>query len=111
MREPADRSEEDVQLIVRATADIKFFQRLTRKQHEEICREMKHEIVPAATTLFEQDDEGSTFYVVYCGCCKLYATDPKIGSASARASARWRTAPPLASSLYWAMASGALPRL
>ena len=80
MREPADRSEEDVQLIVRATADIKFFQRLTRKQHEEICREMKHEIVPAATTLFEQDDEGSTFYVVYCGCCKLYATDPKIGS-------------------------------
>ena len=78
MREPAERNDDDVQMIVRATADIKFFQRLTQSQHVELCREMGHIVVPGETTLFKQGDEGSTFYIVYRGCCKLYASDASL---------------------------------
>jgi hypothetical protein len=56
-KRPEHRSEEDVTLVARATADIKFFQRLTQKQHMEICREMQHEVVSGNTTLFTQGDE------------------------------------------------------
>ena len=57
------------------TSDIKFFQRLTQAQHYALCREMGYAIHENGTTLFNQGDEGSTFYVVYRGCCKLFVTD------------------------------------
>ena len=79
MREPEDRSESDVQLLMRATAEVKFFQHVNEQQHADLCREMDYEIVPSGVTLFKQGQEGSTFYVVYRGSVKMYATDASQG--------------------------------
>jgi CRP-like cAMP-binding protein len=79
LRRPDQRSEDDVQLLVRATAEVKFFQTLTPTQHAELCRDMSHEVVPAHTTIYTQDEDGSSFYILYLGCCKMFATDAKQG--------------------------------
>lgn len=60
------------------TSDIKFFQRLTKSQHYELCRRMNYKVCMHGETLFEQGDEGTTFYVIYRGCCKLYASDESL---------------------------------
>jgi hypothetical protein len=78
MRAPEERTDEDVELLIRATADVEFFQHLTKQQHSAVCREMTYQIVKDGTTLFEQGDAGSTFYIIYRGCCKLYATDKNL---------------------------------
>ena len=44
-RGPAARSVNDLKLIEGATADVKFFERLSRDQHLELCRVMTHELV------------------------------------------------------------------
>ena len=78
MREPDERSDEDVELLVRATSEVDFFQHLTHQQHMGVCREMTYEIVKDGTTIFEQGDAGSTFYIIYRGCCKLYANNKSL---------------------------------
>lgn len=78
MRAPQERTEDDLSLIVRATSDIKFFQDLSEQQHAEVCHGMTHEIVPEGTTVFEQGESGSTFYIVYRGSCKMYVNDAKL---------------------------------
>ena len=41
----------------------------------DLCREMHHEICADGTELFAQGDEGTTFYIIFRGSCKLYAID------------------------------------
>ncbi len=67
-----DRTLDDVALLTRATADVKFFRHLTQQQHRDVCREMTYAVYPADTTLFQQGDEGHTFYIVFRGACKIY---------------------------------------
>ena len=77
MRGPSERSDDDIEVIIRATADVKFFQHLTEQQRSGVCREMTYEIVQDGETIFDQGDEGNAFYILFCGRCKLYATDEK----------------------------------
>ena len=61
------------------TSEIKFFgDRLTAREHYELCREMSHEVVQGGVTLFNQGDAGSTFFIVSRGCCKLYVNDASL---------------------------------
>ena len=78
MRDPQERNEDDLSLIVRATSDIKFFQDLSEQQHSEVCVGLTHEVVPEGKTIFTQGDEGSIFYIVYRGSCKMYVNDAKL---------------------------------
>jgi CRP-like cAMP-binding protein len=85
---PSSRTDEDLQVIKQATADVKFFERLSTEEHHELCRVIEHTYLPKGHTIFEQGDEGSTFYIIYMGAAKVYVayataapaahqTDPK----------------------------------
>ena len=74
-RGPAARSVDDLKLIEGATADVKFFERLSRDQHLELCRVMTHELVDKESVVFSQGDEGTTFYIIYKGAATVYVPD------------------------------------
>ena len=74
-RGPAARSVDDLKLIESATADVKFFERLSRDQHLELCRVMTHELVDKESVVFSQGDEGTTFYIIYKGAATVYVPD------------------------------------
>ena len=73
------RSDEDLAILQRCTAEVKFFSHLTPQQHLELCRVMSHELVPNDTPVFTQGEEGTTFYIIYAGAAKVFITDGKLG--------------------------------
>ena len=77
LRKPSsERTDDDLQTILQATADTKFFQRLSPEQHRELCRVMQPTFVPQDTLVFQQGDEGKSFYVIYHGAAKVYVKHP-----------------------------------
>jgi len=79
---PEQRSSAELTLLQDATADVKFFERLTSAQHLELCRVMTHERLDKEECVFSQGDEGTTFYVIYLGATKVYIKE--LGGALAR---------------------------
>ena len=77
LRKPSsERTDDDLQTILQATAETKFFQRLSPEQHRELCRVMQPTFVPQNTLVFQQGDEGKSFYVIYHGAAKVYVKPP-----------------------------------
>ena len=83
LRKPSsERSDDDLQTILQATADSKFFQRLSPEQHREICRVIQPAFVPKDTLVFQQGDEGKSVYVIYHGAAKVYVDHTKPAKAA-----------------------------
>ena len=70
-KRPEARSDDDLDMLQKATSDVKFFGRLEKSQHRELCRVMRYELVPKETVLFSQGDEGTTFYIVFRGAVDI----------------------------------------
>ena len=51
-KRPEARSDDDLDMLQKATSDVKFFGRLEKSQHRELCRVMRYELVPKETVLF-----------------------------------------------------------
>lgn len=69
------RTDEDLAIVQRATADVKFFSTLTAMQHTELCRVMTYEVLPKDSPVFAQGDDGTTFYIIYAGAAKVFISD------------------------------------
>ena len=73
LRKPSsERTDDDLQTIQQATADVKFFQRLSPEEHRELCRVIQPAFAPAYTSVFEQGDVGTAVYVIYHGAAKVH---------------------------------------
>ena len=74
---PSDRTESDIDQIVRYCLDIPFFARGVRYSQfskevlRSICRELLVEDFDKNTIVFRQGDVGDKFYVVYEGECSV----------------------------------------
>ena len=76
LSKPAEsRQMEDILVLQRATADIKFFERLGNVQRQETCRAMTYELVPAGADVYLQGAEGSTMYAIYMGAAKVFVAE------------------------------------
>ena len=75
----SERTDDDLQTIQKATADVKFFQRLSPEEHRELCRVLQPVFFPKDTAIFEQGDVGTSIYVIYHGAAKVYV---KAGAAA-----------------------------
>ena len=83
LRKPSsERTDDDLQTILQATADSKFFQRLSPEEHREICRVIQPAFVPKDTVVFQQGEEGKTVYVIYHGAAKVYVAYTKPAKAA-----------------------------
>ena len=73
LRKPPDlRTEEDLIVVANATKTVKFFRQMgDAALHRELCRHMTLEQVPKESVIFQQGDEGSTFYIIYTGAVKV----------------------------------------
>ena len=71
------RSREDCLLLQRATARFKFFKSIETEQHFELCRAMTTQRFRSDQHVFEQGDQGSTFYIIYQGGVKVWVNDGK----------------------------------
>lgn len=78
LRRPEERTDDDIQLLTRATSDVKFFQELSVKHHTEVVRDMRHEIVPSGAAIFEQGDVADDFYIIYRGSVRLYTVNSEL---------------------------------
>ena len=73
---PSEREDEDLDVVQRKTAGIKFFKGLNDPiQHHEICRVMTYEYVEAEQMICTQGEMGTTYYVIYSGAVKVFVSD------------------------------------
>ena len=83
LRKPSsERTDDDLQTILQATADSKFFQRLSPEEHREICRVIQPAFVPKDTVVFQQGEEGKSVYLIYHGAAKVYVAYTKPAKAA-----------------------------
>ena len=83
LRKPSsERTDDNLQTILLATADVKFLQRLSPEEHRELCRVIQLVFIPKDTAIFEQGDEGTSFYVIYLGAAKVYVDYEKPSRAA-----------------------------
>ena len=69
---PDEREEHDVKEMTDATRDVKFFKSMNdNKLHSELCRSMTFETVEKDTVIFEQGDEGTSFFILFTGAVKV----------------------------------------
>ena len=76
-KQPEQRNEADLHKVHAATANVKFFERLTPSEHLELCRVMSYEQTGEATTVFSQGDEGTTLYIILSGAVKVFVADSR----------------------------------
>uniref|UniRef100_A0A7S4AYH9 Cyclic nucleotide-binding domain-containing protein n=1 Tax=Chrysotila carterae TaxID=13221 RepID=A0A7S4AYH9_CHRCT len=80
VRSPEQRTEEDIASLLGSIAGVKFFEKLTPMQQKQLCRVMTHVRFDAKATVFTQGSYGTTFYIIYIGACKVYATEGELGA-------------------------------
>jgi len=85
LRQPSHlRSEDDLEVVRRLTSGIKFFRQLNDASlHLELCRHITFEEVNKNQLIFQQGDEGTTFYVIYSGAIKVLVLDARTGFGGA----------------------------
>ncbi|KAL1524444.1 hypothetical protein AB1Y20_019339 [Prymnesium parvum] len=74
-----ERTDDDLDLLQAATSEVKFFSRLEKSQHRELCRVMLYHPLPKDTVIFKQGDYGDAFYIVFRGAVKVYVNKETSG--------------------------------
>jgi len=84
LRRSADsRSEDDLEALRQATSNVKFFRQMNDPTlHLELCRHITLEQIDLHKPIFEQGDEGTTFYIIYSGAVKVCVLDQRGGTHS-----------------------------
>eukprot|EP00033_Pygsuia_biforma_P002267 GCRY01002512.1.p1 GENE.GCRY01002512.1~~GCRY01002512.1.p1 ORF type:complete len:415 (-),score=89.58 GCRY01002512.1:600-1844(-) len=67
IKDPRDRTEDDIDLIARQTSGLKAFDKLTEYVHREICKIGHFVRFDVNETVFEQGTVGRTFYFILSG--------------------------------------------
>ena len=56
------RNHQEIQMLMRCTEEVKFFQNLGQETHEQCCRNMLHKFMKADSVLFEIGKNETIFF-------------------------------------------------
>jgi len=72
---PTDRTQVHLTLLMTATKGVKFYTELREQYgefvHLELCRHLTYQQSPSEAVVFEEGQEGSTFYSILAGSCAV----------------------------------------
>ncbi|CAD8056737.1 unnamed protein product [Paramecium sonneborni] len=79
-RDPSDRFEEELLLIVKATENLQFFKEMNSKQknidnrlHTQCCQKMTYKAFQQGETVFKQGDKGENAFIILSGSVNIYS--------------------------------------
>jgi CRP-like cAMP-binding protein len=79
LKKPNERTPDDIDDILTIVEDNEFLKQFKNsKALRELCRYMKLQHFNARDTIFEQDDEGDCFYIIYSGRVAVYVHDKQV---------------------------------
>lgn len=79
MKRPQERTDDDIDDILTIVEDNEFLKQFKNSNKlRELCRYMMLQHFGARQTIFEQDDEGDCFYIIYSGRVSVYVNDKAV---------------------------------
>ncbi|CAD8048240.1 unnamed protein product [Paramecium primaurelia] len=79
-RDPSDRFEEELLLIMKATENLQFFKEMNSKQknidnrlHTQCCQKMTYKAFQQGETVFKQGDKGENAFIILSGSVNIYS--------------------------------------
>ena len=79
LKKPLDRTNDDIDDILTIVEDNEFLKQFKNSNKlRELCRYMMLEHFGARQTVFEQDEPGDKFYIIYSGRVSVYVNDKAV---------------------------------